>query len=264
MSDTATTAISTLGVQYYNIPANVSKIKNDTINVGQLKFQPKFIHTRQDWDTVNFLPYTSDIPQYCFIYNGQLGIWPIPSTTGNIITFNFKGRVPDLTFGDYATGSIATGGAAAGSAAITATGSAWSSGAGYPINTNIDFYNLNLRINPPYGDGIWYPISSFTSDTALTLGLPVVNAPNIISGSTYTIGQLPVLQEDFQDMLVYGALKTYFGTIVKDADKYKIYSDLYKERLDLLEQYAGTKNVNVDLGTQPEPVNPNLFIYAQP
>ncbi len=89
-----------------------------------------------------------------------------------------------------------------------------------------------------------------------------MNAPNITALTTYTIGQLPILQEDFHDMLVYGGLKTYFSSIVEDTNKYKQYDALYKERLLLLEDYAGTKQVNVDLGLEPNQVNPNLFLYA--
>ena len=40
LTESATDTIDTVGVQAYSIPANVSKIKNDTINVGQLKYQP--------------------------------------------------------------------------------------------------------------------------------------------------------------------------------------------------------------------------------
>ena len=96
-----TSAITTLGFQAYNIPANISKVKNDTVNVGQLRFVPAPVMTRAEWDLLNFLPYNSDIPNMFFIYNGQLLLYPIPSTTGNVITFNYKTRVPDLSFADY-------------------------------------------------------------------------------------------------------------------------------------------------------------------
>lgn len=254
-----TTAIKTVGVQNYPIPANVSKIKNDTINVGQLKYQPVFVQSIQEWDMINFLPYNSDIPNYCFIYNGTLRIFPIPSTTGNIITFNYKGRVPDFSFTDYTTGNITT--MTVGSTSVTGTSTSWSTTGKYPLNTDVSFYNLYLRVDPPYGDGIWYPISRFNSDTSLTLALPVVNAPAISAGSTYTIGQMPLLQEDFHDMIVYGALRIYYSTIAKDTDKFKEFDALYKERLSLLAEYAGTKQVNVDLEDSPNVVNPNLFIY---
>ncbi len=262
LSSAATVDISTVGVQAYDIPANISKIKNDTISVGQLKYQPAPVMTRQEWDLINFLPYTSDIPNYFFIYNGKLEIFPIPSTTGNIITFNYKTRVADLSFSDYSTGTLANGGAVAGSTAITGLATSWATGGTFPLNTDLSYYNLCLKINPPFGDGLWYPISRFNSETSLTLALPIVNAPNITATTTYTIGQLPILSEDFHDMLVYGALKIYFSSIVKDTDKYKEFSAEYQTRLTLLEEYAGTKSVNVDLGGEPAQVNPNLFMYA--
>ena len=118
-----------------------------------------------------------------------------------------------------------------------------------------------LKITPPSGEGIWYQIKSFQSDTALTLVLPIQSAPSA-TASSYVIGQLPLLQEDFHDMLVYGALRIYFSSIVNDDKKYNQFNNEYETRLSLLESYAGTKSVNVDLGAQPIPNNPNLFIYS--
>lgn len=262
LNQNATASISSVGVQYYSIPANISKIKNDTINVGQLKYQPTFIQTRQEWDLVNFLPYTSDIPNYCFIYNGQLGIFPIPSTTGNIITFNYQTRVADLSFQDYSVGTLDALGMVAGSTSVTGLATSWITTGLYPSLIDINYYNLYLIANPPHGDGIWYPIRQFNSNTSLTLALPAVNAPGISNTTTYTIGQMPLLSEDFADMLVYGALMVYFTSILKDSDRFKMYEALYKSRLELLEAYAGTKSVNVDLEAEPQAVNPNLFLYA--
>ena len=262
LTGAVTTAISTYGFQAYNIPANISKIKNDTINVGQLRFVPAPIQTRGEWDLINFLPYNSDIPNYYFIYNGQLLIWPIPSTTGNIITFNYKARVPDLSFADYTTGTLAASGMVVGSTSVTGLGTTWSSE--FPLNTDVSIFNIQIRADPSTGgDGIWYPVSMFTSDTTLVLGVPVVNAPNITTATTYTIGQFPLLSEDFHDMLVHGALMTYFSSVNKDPDQFKLFQTMYTERLALLEDYAGTKSVQVDLGAQPQFSNPNLFPYAQ-
>lgn len=258
LTSTATTAIASVGVQYYNIPSNISKAKDFTISVGQLKYTPKEILTRVDWDLVNTLPYTSDIPQYYFIYNGQVGIFPIPSTTGNIITFNYKTRVADLTYSDYQVGTLAT--MPVGSNTVTGTSTVWTF---FPQTTDVSFQNLNIMADPSTGgDGIWYPINTFASATSLTLNNPVINAPNVTSATTYTIGQFPILSEDFHDMLVYGALMIYFTSIVDNPTKFKEFASLYGERLELLAEYAGTKSVNVDLGQTPDMVNPNLFLYA--
>lgn len=278
LTSNCTTAISTSGVQRYAIPAVISKITDSTVNVGQLRYVPAPIMTRQEWDLINFLPYTSDIPNYFFIYNGALELCPIPSTTGDLITFNYKSRIPDFstaflfsdaigtafvpgqTAFDYQAGTISS--AAVGGTSVTGSSTAWNATGKFPLNTDVSFYNLYLVINPPFGDGIWYPISQFNSDTTLTLSLPIINAPNIAS-ATYSIAQLPILNEDFHDMLVYDSLRTYFSSIVENETKYKLFHGLYEERLSLLENYAGSKSVNVDLQTTPLMTNPNLFFQGR-
>jgi len=252
-----------VGVQGYQIPANISKLKDFTVSIGQLKYLPVEIQSRREWDLVNFLPYNGDIPNYFFIYGGLANIFPIPSTTGNIISFNYKVRVPDLNFADYLTGNIASAGMTVGSVSVTGTATSWSTTGKFPLNTDVSFYNLYLRADPPYGDGIWYPISQFNSDTTLTLALPVVNAPNITAATTYTIGQFPLLEEDFEDMILYSALMTYFSTIVDEPSKFKAMEALYEERKVILEDYLSTKTtMSVDLGGMPAMVNPNLFLYG--
>lgn len=259
LSATATTAITTVGVQAYKLPASVSKIKNGTISIGQLKYLPATVQTRNEWDLLNSLPYTSNIVNQYFIWNGSVEFFPIPSSTGNIIQFNYQTRVPDLTFTDYTTGTLS--GITVGSTSITGITTAWQTTGAYPLNTDLSFFNLFLNITPPSGDGLWYPISQFTSTTALTLATPIVNAPSS-TASAYTIGQIPLLSEDFHDMLVYGALKVYHTAIAPDDTKFKEFDAMYKERLMLLEEYAGTKFVNVDLGQAPPMLNSNLFIYG--
>jgi len=277
LTQVATTAISNVGFQYYNIPANISKLVDNTINVGQLKFTVSPIQTRQEWDRINFLPYNSDIPRYAFIYGGTLGVFPIPSTTGNILTFNYKSRIPDFstaflfsdtsgaayiagqTTYDYQKGTISA--ATAGSTTVTGTSTSFNTTGKYPLNVDVSSYNLYLRIDQPYGDGIWYPIYKFTSDTAITLGLPMLTTLNG-SSATYSIGQMPVLTEDFHDMLVDGSLMRYYTNIVKDDDAYKKHKESYDIRHIMLEDYAGSKQVNVDLGDVPQQLNPNLYLYA--
>lgn len=260
LTETATVDISTVGVQAYPIPANVAKIKNDTITVGQLVYTPSPVQSIQEWTMLNALPYTSDIPNSYFIYQNQVLFWPIPSTSGNVITFNYKARVPNLTIADYSTGTLS--GITAGSNTITGVATSWNTTGAFPLNTDLSFFNLYLQITPPNGEGIWYPIQRFNSDTSLTLALPIQFAPSA-TATAYTIGQMPLLQEDFHDMLVYGALQTYYSSIVNNDQSFNKYKALYDERLQLLEAYAGTKSVNVDLGTQPVPQNPNLFIFAR-
>jgi hypothetical protein len=96
------------GVQFYPMPPNYSKLKDLTITVGTLRWTMTEVRTREEWDNLNVFPYYASIPSKFFVYpggdkGGQIGIWPIPSTTGNVITFNYKFRVPDLSLPDYGT-----------------------------------------------------------------------------------------------------------------------------------------------------------------
>ena len=254
----ADTTISTLGVQSYPIPANVSKIKNDTITVGQLVYTPAPVQSIQEWTLLNALPYTSDIPAYYFPYNNQLMFFPIPSTSGNIITFNYQARVADMTYDDYSTGTVAI---TAGSNIVTGSSTNWSTTGTFPLNVDLSYLNLMIAVTPLKGDGLWYPIQRFTSTTSATLNLPILNV-NTASGDAYIIGQFPLLHEDFHDLLVYSSLAIYYSSIVKDAEKFKMYDKLTTDRETLMERYLGTKSVNVDLGSQPIQNNPNLFIYS--
>ena len=258
LSTSATTSASGIGVRDYPIPAQISKIKDAVLTVGQIAFPIVWVQSRIEWDWINTIPYGSDIPFYAFIWNGTLGIWPIPQTANNVLTFNYKSRVPDMTFTDYTTGTISA--ATAGEYTVTGSGTSWNTTGNYPLNTNITHLNLGLRIDPPYGDGLWYIIQSFQSDTSLTLAQPIYQVYNI-SNATYTIAQLPILQEDFHDMLVYGALKSYYASIVKDEGRFKMFDDLFNSRLELLEDYAGTKAVSVDLENTVTLQNPNIYTY---
>jgi hypothetical protein len=251
-----TTTINAIGVQAYPLPANVSKIKNTTITVGQLVYTPAPVQSIQEWTKLNALPYTSNIPAYFYIYNNQLNFWPIPSSSGLVITLNCQINVADMTYEDYTTpGTIASGGMVVGSNAVVGSSTTWA----YPTGVDLTFANLFLTATPPQGDGLPYQIQSFTSTTALTLIKPVVNVPTPTGGGTMLIGQYPLLSPDFHDTIVYGALRVYFMSIVKDPDRYSLYNNIFNEKLDLMKFYLATKQVSVDLGDQPVPMNPNIF-----
>jgi len=254
-NETSKTITTVSGQQKYDFPYNYSTLKDLTVTVGQLKWTPNVILTRMQWDQVNFLPYSSDIPQYFFIYNGKVEIFPIPSTTGNTITFNYKFRVPDLSITSYTTGTVAV---TNGSATVTGTGTSWLTQF-LPSAGSVLDQNLWIRIPHPAGDNNWYQILSIESNTSLTL----VQAYNGLSttGATYTIGQTPSILEDFHDLIVFKSLTTYFSTIQQNSAKLAEFKDKYDEGIKAMDNYVGEKVLNVDLGTKPQPINPNLFLY---
>lgn len=248
LSSSATATISVGGLQFYPLPPNYSKLKTLTITQGNLKWTPVEILTREQWDRMNTFPYYSDIPNNYYIYNNQIGIWPIPVTTGNTLTCNYKYRIPDLSIEDYTTGTVAVSN---GGTTITGTGTAWTP------TTNIQNESRWIQISQTKGDNLWYQVSSVDSATQITLVEPYQGIA--VSGGSYTLGQMPILLEDFHDMLIYKALTYYFSTKVKNSTSYKEFKDAYDEKLQLLAEYSGNKTIHVDLRQQPTGQNPNLF-----
>lgn len=258
LTETATTAISVGGLQFYPLPPNYSKLKDLTINIGQLKYRPVEILTRQEWDDTNVFPYYGDIPNNFYIYpggdhGGQVGIWPIPSTTGNLITFNYKYRIPDLSLDDYTTpGTLSV---SHGSVAVSGT-----AGVALIPTTNAQLESRWIQFAQPKGDNLWYQIATVDDSADLTLyqpyqGISVTGA----TGGLYTIGQMPIIPEDFHDILVYRALYVYFSSINITPAKSKLFNDIYLEKLGQLEEYTGSNTIDVNLGRRPQRMNPNLF-----
>lgn len=327
-------SISTVaGQQGYNLPYNYSKLKTHTLSIGNLKWTPTEILSRRDWDELNTITnYTSDIPNNFFIYNGQMLLWPTPSSANNTITFNYKIRVPDMTFTDYITGTVsvtdtkavlATNNLYGGSTGyVTATGVATTggSGTGCTVNTvavngvitsitinsggtgyqigdtltisggdgtanfyvsnitqsatvtgsgtswlsnyittagNVQNLNLWIRLASPLGDNNWYQIQSIESNTSLTLLNPY-QGPTA-TGASYVIGQMPLLLEDFHDLVIMRPLIIYFSTINPSDPKIAEFTNMRDRGIKMLDEYCGTKSLNVNLARPAVGPNPNLY-----
>lgn len=112
--------------------------------------------------------------------------------------------------------------------------------------------------NTASGDDKWYQIQSVESTTSLTLygdyqGLS-------LTGATYTIGEVPILPEDYQDLALYRALWIYHNSIDPDANQAKIYKDLYDSGMEVLDYEFSSKTTNPVLTPPNAPTfNPNLF-----
>lgn len=251
-----TTAISVGGVQFYRMPPNYSKLKDVTITVGNLKWTLDEIRTREEWDNLNVFPYYANIPKNFFIYpggdkGGMIGIWPIPSSNGNIITFNYKFRVPDLSLTDYSTGTVSVSN---GGTTVTGAATAWTP------TTNSQLESRWIQIAQTAGDNLWYQVASVDSATSLTLYQPYQGIT--VAGGTYTLGQMSLLPEDFQDMLIWRPLVYYFTSIVKDKEKADGFQLLYKEKLEQLAEYSGSNTIQVNLSPKNRSSNPNLYPYS--
>lgn len=232
--------------QGYNLPYNIKTILNLYVNVGNIRYQPKEVPNRAFWDSLNFVPYTSDIPQYYFIFNKQVYLFPTPSSSSNVITVNYKARITDMSQADYTTGTV-----------TMTNASSVIAGAGTTFTSSMAGRWIQPAMSSG-GDNNWYEISSYTSTTVLGLVNQYQGTTN--SSISYIIGEVPWLPEDYQDLPLYRGCQVYFTTRVPDPTRAQGFKDLYDTGHAALDAEFGSKSNSVAITPQDEPViNPNLF-----
>lgn len=231
--------------QDYPLPYNIKTILNVYISVGNIRYQLRECPTREFWDSLNFVPYTSDIPQFYYIYNKRLYVFPTPASSSNAITVNYKIRLTDLSQADYATGTVTLTNA---SSTITGSGTTFTQA----------MVGRWIYATPPTGDGNWYEIGGYTSATVMTL----INQyqGTTASGITTLIGDVPILPEDYQDLPLYRACSIYFTSRVPDQARAEMFKNLYNEGAEKLDAEFGSKSWSVAITpNDTEVINPNLF-----
>ncbi len=257
------TAVVTTGSQsgthsviplFKTLPQYIDRVSSVYITVGTYNYSPKEIPSRDAWDRLNLTTTSSDIPQYWYIYNGKLAFYPRQSTAANVITVNSKQLVRDLSITDYTTGGILT--AVNGSATITGTGTTFTQ----------SMVGRWLRITESdtanKGDGYWYRILSYTSATVITLEKPYQGTAITTGNAAYQISQCSLMPEQYQDLSIYGALRTYYTSIDPSVNQAKLYEGMFETMYKMMESDYSAKNQSmvIDDGTGYPLDNPNNFI----
>lgn len=248
------TDLTEVGTQFYPLPPQVKKLINVTVLIGSTLWQPKECPSREYWDYLNTISFQQDYPSFFFVWNGQVGLWPKPSTAGNTITMNYKTRIVDLSMPDVtSTTASTTVSITTNTTTVTAVGSAfkeWMEGQWIRIpHSSTDAAN---------GDNQWYQIDTVTSGTVLVLKNPYSGAT--VTGASFTIGETPLLPEDYQDLPLYRMGYLYYTTRFPDATRAKLYTDLYNAGIQALDEEFGAKTTQVSLPDTSMPIfNPNLY-----
>jgi hypothetical protein len=244
--------------QGYTLPGDFESLMNITIQVGGILYQPKESPSRRHFDALNVIQFYNDFPQFYYIFNGKILIYPIPASNSNVITINYKKRISDISMPDVtnvtASSTISITNATTTVVASAATFAQWMSYSGwiqFPFSS----------IDASSGDNKWYQIASVTDSTHLELKNPYGGAT--ITGANFTIGDVPILPEDYQDLPLYKALRLYFTSRVPDAaftQRSMDFGQMYDAGYALLDAKYGSKNTSPVLtDTEATVYNPNLF-----
>jgi hypothetical protein len=218
------------GTYSYPLPYNCQKIH--TINVedsNDYKYiATEFPGTENQWDALDKAS-ESDYPRYFFVKSNSFEIYPTSSTDDLDMTVKYKVRKKDMTEADYTTSTIKT--ATFGSTAIVGNSlTAWDS--------SMDGKYIKIT-----DDGDWYQIASITSATTLTLAREYGGASIAGGTSAYTIGEMSLLPEDYQDLPIDYALWQYYMQ-KKEFDAADRYKQNWLEGLLDLKQSGGNQTTS--------------------
>lgn len=245
---TASTVASTT---FVNLPYDIDLVESVFVTVGSTRHNPKPAPSRAFWDELHYSVQTSDIPQYWFIYNGQIGLWPKPASSSNVISINGKIRVIDLNTADITSSTITT--LANGGTALTVSGGLTTQMTGWWIRPT---YSTTANT----GDGMWYEIASVTNSTTATLVRGYGGNSIAVGTAASTIAQMPLLPEAFQDLPELYASWRYWAK-EKDSRKDDFKAMVTQGVQDLFAAYGfNDLSMVIDDGEDRSLLNPNLTI----
>ena len=249
------TLSTTASTQFYNLPADYGKLIDVTVTVSSIVYRPEEAPSREFWDDVNMnTTVESNVPIWYFIFNGQLGFYPVPSSSSNTITYNYRRIVRDLSVADYTSGTIVS--IANGGTALVGSGtSMWTAGmAG-------KYIRITTGAAANLGDGLWYEVSSVGSTTTITLAKPYLGTAIAAGSATYTMGDMMIIPEEFQILPLYRALSVFFRSVQPNADRATEYENLYQAQMRQFKEQYGGKAESPVVGDSDTPIiNPQFFI----
>lgn len=250
LSVTASTQFVELPYDCLQVMPGVKVTRSSTV------YTPREAPSRDFWNSLNESTVYSDTPEWYFIDDNQIGFFPIPSTSGtNVVTVPYKRRIKDLSIADYITGGVQALANAA--TAITGTGTTWTASmvGRYIRITESDTANK--------GDGEWYEIGSYSSATSIGL-IKAYNGTTISAGNAaFTIGQMPILHEDYHDLPVKYALWQYWDAQDGSdaAQKASQYKGEWEQGLkDLKADFGNKTSSRVVEDDETSMDNPNLYV----
>lgn len=247
----------TVYTQVYTLPPYTRKPETVYVTVGNYRYTPKEVTTREQWDKLNQVQISSDIATHYHIYDGKLELFPRPASANNVVTINARRIAKDLSVADYSTGNID----------IVTNGSTAVTGAGTPGWTT-SMIGRWLKITPSNtasanGDGFWYEIAQVPSSTTLVL-TKQYGGPSLTTGASaaYTIGEASLIHEPHDTLPVYEGLRVYFTSIDPNTEKARLYEQLSKEgQAQMFRDFASKRGVVLNNGdNEPQFINPNLLV----
>ncbi len=187
------------GQNSYPLPFNCQKVHSLKTTISTTDYVAiEFPGSEAEWIALvggSTTTGESSYPTYFFVKRHTYEIYPTASTDGYTMTMRYKRGHKDLSQADYITGTITT--LANAGTAVTGSETTWTA----------SFVGRFLRID---SDGEWYEISARSSNTAITIAREYGGTAIAAGAEAYTIGEVSLIPEPYQDAPVDFALWMYY------------------------------------------------------
>lgn len=218
--------------QYYQLPIDYTFMKSIKILVGTYQYPLTEVKGQVEWDNLNRL--TNIVNQRPIKYfirlnsgvgGDEVGIWPTPSTTGNLMTLVYEAAPKTVGNTKYTTGTVSIS---------TATNTLIGTGTAFLPQ----MVGRHVQIADPQGDDQFYKVKVYLSSTQLQLE-NYYEGPTV-SGSAYGIYELFGIAEEAQMIPVYYTLWHYF-LMRQNQDKADYYRKLHDNELSVCKRNEAEK-----------------------
>lgn len=212
--------------QSFRLPLDYRKLISVKITTGGITYTPVEIADEVLFDKLNAQGTTvsQDYPNYFHIRAGRLLMYPAISSASLTVTMEYHKLPQDMSADEYATGTISA--VTNGDETVTGSGTTWTSAM------------VNRGILMP--DGYWYKIATFTSTTSVELDRPYEGTTIAAGSSAYTISEVPLIPDGFQELLYLRPVAEYHMT-KEHEEKTEYYKNRFKEVLNDLRRIHGSK-----------------------
>jgi hypothetical protein len=239
------TFTTTAAQSVVKFPADYRKLISFKVTVGTIDYVPMPVYDPVAWDKMQATSagITSDWPTHYHIRGNRLEVYPAMNS-GNTGTLLYQKRPLDMLDNDVTTGTVT---ATLSSSTITGSGTSFAS----PADVG-----KFLQVTQSTGDKKWYKIASVASTTSLTLDIPYEGTT--VAGGTYRIAPLPMLPEDYQDLLWMYPLSRWY-ILKSDEQRAQTYvKECARLIIEMERRYANKvySNVSDTFGNEKIP-NPN-------
>ena len=235
------------GTSSYPLPYNCAKVHSLKITISSVDYLAiEFPGDYNAWLALTGGATTSsetEYPTYFYVKADTYEIFPASSTDSYVMTMRYQIRPKELSADDSSTSTIKT--LTNGGTTVTANASAFTEamvGRFFKIDADLE----------------WYKIASYTSTTVIELSREYGGTSIAAGTSDYTIGEMSLLPDQFQELPVNYSLAVYY----RQKEKMSLsdyYQSLWEKGLQELKESGGSLTTSGILSDEIEIKNYNDY-----